>query len=176
MQKPSPHPNQSKREIVQKLSEAFSNSVTIVMADYNKMSVADVSEFRKACRKENVQVVVAKNTLAKLALKDYPQISPYLKGQTIFIFSEKDAVAPIKAVINYSQKNNDKPALRATFFDKQIFNAEETEKLKDLPSREQLIAQIIGLLEAPISQFVGVLQEILRGVPAVLESVSKKNS
>lgn len=175
MQRPSPHPNQEKKVTVEKLSEAFSKSLTIVLADYNKMTVSDVSEFRKVCRKEGVQVVVAKNTLAKLALKDYPEISSYLKGQTIFLFSEKDAVAPIKALVNFAKKNNDRPLLKASLFEKKVFNAEHTEKLKDLPSREQVVAQVIGVIQAPLSQLVGLLQEILRGVPAVLESVSSKN-
>lgn len=175
MQKPSPHPNDAKRKTLEKLNEAFSKSRTILMADYTRMTVADISEFRKQCKKESVEVFVTKNTLAKLALTEFPEIAPYLRGQTIFLYSSSDAVAPIRVLMSYSKKNNNRPEIRGSLFDGVVFDASKTEQLKDLPSKEQLIAQVIGLLEVPMSQLVGVLQEILRGVPAVLESVSNKN-
>ncbi len=178
MNRPDPHPNADKREVVEDLRNRFGNAKSIVMADYTGMTVADASEFRKLCRKEGIDVLVAKNTLAKLALKDHGKEGAFklLKGQTMFAVANNDPAAPIRVLLAFAKKHNDKPLLRGMLMDNSVFDAKQAEQLKDLPSREQLIAQILGLIEAPISQLVGVLQEILRSVPALVDAVSQKQS
>jgi len=178
MNRPDPHPNAAKREVVEDLRERFGKAKSIVLADYTGMTVADASELRKLCRKEGVDVLVTKNTLAKLALKDHDKTGVFklLRGQTLFAVANVDPAAPIRVMLAFAKKHQDKPALRGMLMDSSVFDAAQTALMKDLPSRDQLIAQILGLIESPISQLVGVLQEILRGVPAVVDAVSQKQS
>ncbi len=176
MNRPDPHPNAAKRKTVEELRERFGKAKSIVLADYTGLTVADANEFRKLCRKEGIDVLVAKNTLAKLALKDQEKAGAFklLKGQTLFAVASGDPAAPIRVLLAFAKKHNDKPLLRGLLMDNSVFDAKQAEQMKDLPSREQLISQILGLLESPMSQLVGVLQEILRGVPAVVDAVAQK--
>ena len=176
MDRPAPHPNAAKLKNIEELREIFGKAKSLLMADFTGLTVADASEFRKLCRKEGVEVLVAKNTLAKLALKDQEKSGAFklLKGQTLFAVAHTDPAAPIRVLLAFAKKHNDKPLLRGLLMDNTVFDAKQAEQMKDLPSREQLIAQILGLIEAPISQLVGVLQEILRGVPSVVDAVAQK--
>lgn len=178
MNRPDPHPNAAKRKVVADLRDRFGKAKSIVLADFTGMTVADASEFRNLCRKEGIQVLVAKNTLAKLALKEHGKEGAFhlLKGQTMFAVANADPAAPIRVLLAFAKKHADKPVLRGMLMDNSVFNGAEAALLKDLPSREQLIAQILGLLEAPMSQLVGVLQEVLRSVPALVDAVSQKQS
>jgi large subunit ribosomal protein L10 len=148
-----------KRELVSTLNEAWKDTGVIVVAHYAGMTVAQMTEFRKRVKEAGGSVKVAKNRLAKLALKDTDSvsISDLLKGQTCLAYSD-DPIAAARISVKYS-KENEKLVILGGAMGKTVLDANAVKALADLPSLDELRAKIIGLLQAPATKIARVLKE-----------------
>ena len=145
-----------KRQLVSTLNEEWKGTGVMVIAHYKGMTVAQMTEFRKRMKEA---VKVAKNKLAKLALKDTDAagISDLLKGQTCFAYSE-DPVSAAKVSVKYSREN-DKLVILGGTMGKTVMDVNAVKALADLPSLDELRAKLIGLLQAPATKIARVLKE-----------------
>jgi large subunit ribosomal protein L10 len=148
-----------KRELVSTLNEAWKDTGVIVVAHYAGMTVAQMTDFRKRVKEAGGSVKVAKNRLAKLALKDTDSvsISDLLKGQTCLAYSD-DPIAAARISVKYS-KENEKLVILGGAMGKTVLDANAVKALADLPSLDELRAKIIGLVQAPATKIARILKE-----------------
>jgi len=148
-----------KAELVSTLNEAWKDTGVIVVAHYAGMTVAQMTEFRKRVKEAGGSVKVAKNRLAKLALKDTDSegIADLLKGQTCLAYSE-DPIIAAKISVKYA-KENEKLVILGGAMGKTKLDANAVKALADLPSLDELRAKIIGLVQAPATKIARILKE-----------------
>jgi large subunit ribosomal protein L10 len=148
-----------KRELVTTLNEEWKESGVIVVAHYKGMTVAQMTDFRKRMKEAGGSVKVAKNRLAKQALKDtdVEAISDLLKGQTCVAYSE-DPISAAKVSVKYS-KENDKLVILGGAMGRTRLDSSGVKALADLPSLDELRGKLIGLLQAPAAKIARILNE-----------------
>jgi large subunit ribosomal protein L10 len=148
-----------KRELVSTLNEAWKETGVMVIAHYKGMSVTEMGEFRKRVKEAGGSVKVAKNRLAKLALKGTQAegISALLKGQTCVAYSD-DPVSAAKVSVKYS-KENEKLVILGGAMGATVMDVEAVRALAALPSLDELRATLIGLIQAPATKIARVLKE-----------------
>ena len=161
---------EQKKVIVAQIKEKFESAHSAVFVDYRGLTVAEVTELRNECRKAGVEYVVLKNTMIELAAKE---LDSYLKGPTAVAFGHKDPASPAKILSDFIKKTK-KMELKCAVIDKQTLDAAGAQALADLPPKEVLIAKMMGSLNAPITNFVGVLSATLRSLVYAIEAVRKQ--
>jgi len=149
----------AKSALVTSLNAAFNDVGVIVVAHNTGMVAAQSAEFRKLVKDAGGTVKVAKNKLAKLALKDTgaAEIADLLKGPTILAYS-KDPIAAAKAAVDYA-KGNDKLVILGGAMGKTVLDANGIKALASLPSLDELRAKLIGLLNAPATKIARTVKE-----------------
>ena len=165
---------QNKKTIVKDLKESFENASGIIVTHYLGLNSSELTELRNQVKLAGAKFCVTKNSLAKLASKstDYESLNDFFTGPTALVFSE-DALAGIKAIKNFSDKN-DKLKFITASLDKKIIEFEEFETLAKLPSLDELRAKIISYITAPHQQLVNVLNAPATDTASVIENYSKK--
>ena len=158
-------------EIVDKLGKAQS----VVLIDYRGLNVAEVTDLRNQCRAAGIEYKVFKNTLVTKAAQqlNIQGLDPYLSGPSAFAFSETDAVAPAKVMTEFLKKAK-KGQIKAGVVDGVVIDAEGVATLSELPPKEVLVAKLLGTLNAPITNFVGVLSALPRGLVVALNAIKEK--
>ncbi len=169
-----------KQAIVAELKESFSAAKGIVLTTYKGLTVAQDTKLRAKMREAGVTYRVVKNTMLRFAAKDlgYDDLVQYLEGTTAVAYSSEDAVAPAKVIAEFIKENNlaksDVLVAKAGVVDGKVIDAEGVKALASLPSREVLIAKVLGSMQAPISGMVNVLQGTIRNAVYVLEAIRKQ--
>jgi len=148
----------AKAESITELSGVFKTSNVVVVAHYSGLSVAQMQTLRKQMKQVGAQVKVAKNRLARIALKDTDaaSIAPLLKGPTVLAYSGDPVAAP-KVAIDFA-KANEKFVILGGSMGKTALDPNAVKALAALPSLDELRAKIIGLIQAPATKIAGVLQ------------------
>ena len=142
----------AKRELVTSLNTVLKDTGLVVVAHYAGMTVAQLTDYRKRVKEAGGKVKVAKNRLAKLAVKDtsYEAIADLFKGQTCVAYS-KDPIAAAKASVAYA-KGNEKLIILGGAMGSTVLDANAVKALAELPSLDELRAKLIGLLNAPATK------------------------
>lgn len=170
-------PNKENTDIVKSLKDKVSRSKSVIFTDYLGLSAQAVNELRARMKEADAEVVVAKNTLIKVALKDekmdISQVENDLEGPTAAIFSFTDPISPIKALYEFAKKF-ELPRIKSAFIEGAYNTSSQVEIIKDLPSREQLLGQVVGGLKSPLSGFVGVLGGVQRKFVYALNAIAEK--
>jgi len=158
------------------LEQEFNNATGVYLTDINKINVAKITELRRSLRKSGVRYIVVKNTLAKKAMErcGLDSLVPYMKGSIGVAVTKKEGTGPAKVLKEFQKDNKELLNLKASYIDGGIFNAEQTIKIADLPSREVLLSQFLSCLQAPMANFSGSLRGILVKLAGTLESVKNK--
>ncbi|NLD98399.1 MAG: 50S ribosomal protein L10 [Fibrobacter sp.] len=148
---------------IEELEGVFRDASGIFIADNNKINVEKVTKLRADLRKGGMQFIVVKNTIAKIAAKRVGKddLIQHFKGPTAVAVSHGEGPAPAKIIRDFQKDNKDMLGLKAAYVDGTVFNGEDALKLADLPSREVLLSQLLGCLQAPMGKFAGVLNGIL---------------
>lgn len=148
-----------KAELVTTLNGVFKDAGAVVVAHYAGMTVAQMTDYRKRMAEAGGKVKVAKNRLAKLALKntDAAGIADLFKGQTVIAFS-KDPIAAAKIAVKYA-KDNEKLVILGGSMGKTVLDANGVKALANLPSLDELRAQLLGLIQAPAGKLVRTINE-----------------
>jgi large subunit ribosomal protein L10 len=149
----------AKSELITSLNAAVKDSGVIVVAHYAGMTVAQMTDYRQRIRSAGGKVKVAKNRLAKLAVKDTDAagISELFKGQTCIAYS-KDPIAAAKVAVNYA-KENEKLVILGGTMGKTVLDPNAVKALANLPSLDELRAKLIGLLNAPATKIARTIKE-----------------
>ena len=157
---PSAKVLEQKKEIVKNLAEKMKNANAGVFVDYKGINVADDTALRNELRKAGVEYSVIKNTLARFAVEEigYGALSDIFNGTTALATSD-DQVAAAKILCNYA-KDHENFTVKAGFIDGEILDADGVIALSKIPSKEGLIAKMLGSMLAPISKLAYVLNAI----------------
>ena len=150
-----------KKATVAQIKEKLTTAQSVVLVDYRGLNVAEVTELRKQFRAAGVEYAVLKNSLVGIAAKEagIEGLDSILEGPTALAFGMTDAVAPAKIIAEFAKKN-DKLKVKAGILDGAILDVAGVEKLSAIPSREVLIAKVMGSMMSAVSKFVYVLEAI----------------
>jgi large subunit ribosomal protein L10 len=165
-----------KIQLTTELVETLGASGVLYLTDFTGLNVKEITELRRRFREAGHRYIVVKNRLALRALEqlDLPDLTEYLRGPTGFIIGTDDPVAPAKVLRDFAKENEDRPILKVGVVDRRVVLADEVMTLASLPSREELLAGIIGSVIAPLTGIVGVLDGLLRDIASLVEEVAKK--
>src|SRR5579862_5659873 len=170
-------PNAHKELLVSDLREIVATSKGALLTDYRGLTVAEVTNLRKRLRQTDAEYHVVKNTLFKIAIGDEAgaQLNALLTGPTAIVFSHSDVVAPAKAIIDFLRELK-KPdiKLKGGWIDGRIYNVDQVTAISKLPSREQIVAQLIGSLNAPAANLVGTLDNIIGEFVRTVQAIADK--
>jgi len=162
---------EKKEEIVADLVEKFSRSQALIMTDYRGLKVEEMRTLRIRLREESCGYHVVKNRLVKLAMEKVglPFEETLFAGPTAMGFCYEDVVAPAKAVVSYA-KETKTLSIRGGMMGDQVFSEREMISLSQLPSRDELLAQMITQLQAPLVGLVNLLSDSLRALIYLLQT------
>lgn len=165
---------EAKKVVVEEIIEKVKASKSVVLVDYNKLTVAEVSELRNKCRQAGCEYKVYKNTLVRKALNElgYNQFDADLNGPTAITFG-KDETSAAKVMLQATKDYTDKIVLKSAFVDNAYVDKNGVKALASMPSKEELIAKMLGSMQAPLANFAGVLNNLLSGIVRVLDGVAK---
>lgn len=164
-----------KSDLVEEIKEKIEKAQSIVLVDYRGLDVEQLTELRSQYRGAGVEYKVYKNTMMRLAFKDagLEEFNEFLKGPSAVAFGYEDPVSAAKITSKFA-KANDKLEIKAGIVDNKLIDVKGVNDLAELPSREVLIAQALGGLNAPIQGFANVLQGTIRGLAVVLNAIAEK--
>jgi large subunit ribosomal protein L10 len=162
--------NRSEKEaVISDVTGLAAKAQTLVIAEYRGITVADMTKLRNTARGAGVSLSVLKNTLARRAVagSQFDVVSDQMTGPLIYSFSE-DAVAAAKVVAEFA-KTNDKLVIRAGAYGGKALDVNGVKQLASIPSKEVLLAQLLGLMQSPITRTARVLSALAeqRGAGAV---------
>jgi large subunit ribosomal protein L10 len=163
---------EDKKALVAEVAEVAAKAQSVVAAEYRGLTVGQMTELRAKARKQGVYMRVVKNTLARKALAgtSFESVGPKLKGPLVLAFSKDDPGAAARVVKEFA-KANEKLVATLVSLGGQVLPGGEIEKVASLPTREQALSMLLGVLKAPIQKFVGTLaapgSKLVRTVAAV---------
>lgn len=168
-----------KSDMVAELKDIIDNSSAVYLTDYTGISVAQINNIRNDFRKENVRYKVFKNTLFKRALDEsgkYDKLANHLVGMTGFVFASADnPVAPAKIIKKYFDTTQ-KLSLKACYIETNYFDGSQLAELAALPTKNEIIAGILGSLQAPASGIVGAINAVMRDLVSVVDQISQRKA
>jgi large subunit ribosomal protein L10 len=172
---PSQKVLEEKKKQVADLSEKLKAAHTGVIVNYKGITVADDTKLRKELRESGSNYKVVKNSILRLALKEagIEGLDSILEGTTAIAVNTEDYVAPARILNNYAKENKNFE-IKGGFIDGKSATVAEIQTLAALPSKEELVAQTLRGLNAPISGFVTVLNGTLRGLVIALNAIAEK--
>jgi len=165
-----------KERVVDELGQIFADSGVVVVAHYAGLTVAEMQDFRARMRNAGAGVRVAKNRLAKIALEGKPGsgMGNLLKGQTVLAYSE-DPVAAAKVAKAYA-KDNTKYVILGGAMGDAVLDAGGVEAVANMPSREELIAEIVGMIGSPASGLAAAIGAPAAAIAGVLKTLEEREA
>lgn len=167
-----------KEEIVEGLVEKFEKASGFYFVDYMGMTVDDAIAIRRDLKEKDIDYQVAKNTLLKIAIEKVGDIElpeENFKGPTAVVFGYEDPVAPSRIIKDHFDKN-ELPKLKSAWLEGEYFDSSKLKELADLPTKDDVMASIVGSIHAPISGIVGSINAVMRDVAYLVEEVAKKQN
>ena len=163
-----------KEKLVEELGQIFESSGVVVVSHYEGLTVAEMQDLRGRMREAGGSVRVAKNKLAKIALDGKPceSIATYLTGMTVLAYSE-DPVAAAKVVNDYA-KENDKLSILGGAMGDSALDVAGVKAVAAMPSREELVASIVGCIGAPASNIAGAIGAPASNIASILSTIEDK--
>ena len=152
---------EDKRAIVVSVNAAASEALSAVVADYRGLSVAEMTNLRLKARETGVYLKVVRNTLAKRAVAgtDYECLIDSLVGPTVLAFSQDDPGAAARLIKDFA-KDHDALEVKALAVGGVAYEAKDIDVLAKLPTRDEAIAQLMSVMQAPVAKFVRTLNEV----------------
>lgn len=168
-------PSKSNVEMLEKVSHSLESSQGVFVVDYRGLSVKETQEVRRALREAGAEMKVYKNNIVKLALENagLPNIDDALAGTCAYVFYEKDPVDAAKVIKEQSEKLK-KMAFVGAIADGKALTADEAKAYADLPNREQLMAQIAGLISGFARDIAVCVKEVPAGLARSVNAVSEQ--
>ena len=150
-----------KKTVVAEIKEKFEKAKTVVLVDYRGLNVAEVTDLRNQLRKAGVEYAVLKNTMINLAIegKGIDEMKAHLEGPTAVAFGYEDMIAPAKILSEFAKKSK-KLTIKCGVCDGAFLDQKGVVALADLPSKEVLIARLMGSMMSAVSKFVYVVEAI----------------
>ena len=166
---------ESKKAVVEALSAKIKEATSVVFVDYKGINVAQDTELRKQFREAGVEYSVVKNTLTNFAAKDAGyDFAEVLNGTTAMASTTGDPIAPARIVCEFAKKNKNTMSIKGGVVEGSVLTADQLNGFGELPSKNALVASVLGTFLAPISSLAFVLDQIREqkegGAPATAEA------
>jgi len=166
--------HEQKQKIISKLEEELKGIKGLVFVDYYGLKVKEVEELKKRLKEKSCKYIVAKKTLLNLVLKEmglgHIDLTK-LEGGLGLAYSLEDEIMPIKVAFDFAKKNK-ALNVRGGVLNEDFLSVEDAEILSKLPTRQELIAKLLGTIKAPISNLTYVLKGNLKGLVYILSSIN----
>ena len=164
-------PTEQKTRKVEELREWMERCTIAISADYTGLHVGQMTDLRRALRERDVHFRVVKNSLALLAADAVgrPELKELIEGPTGIAFGYGDATEPARALTEFMRANRSALRIKAGVMDERVLTAAEVGALANLPSRDVLLAQVLGGLQSPVATLVRVLNGPVAGLVRVLQ-------
>ena len=169
---------EAKQAIVDELADKLRSSSAFYLTDFTGLNVKSLTDLRARLRKEGLEYLVVKNTLAERALQDLDmsEITDYFRGPTALVIGQTDPVLPAKVIAEFAKEHDNRPAVKAGIVERRPVSAAEIGRLAMLPPRDHLLAILAGALESPLAQFAGVLQAKLIELAGLLDALRSERA
>ena len=169
-------PTPRKVAMLAQTRDRMARASVAISADYSGLTVAQLTDLRRALRPANVEVNIVKNTLATMAAKEAgrPEMSALLSGPTALAIGFGDPVAPVKLLMEHLRARRMTLTIHGGWLEGKVLNRAEVESLATLPSREQMVADVVGKLQSPLYNFAALLTASIRNFAGLVESRAKQ--
>jgi len=166
--------NEVKTGAVEELKELFKQSSDYIFTDYRGLSVAQITELRNKLREQHTAFRVVKNRFAKIALKDMgkPEVEDLLIGPTAVALPAQESGPATKILVDFGKDHS--VEIKGGIIDGRVFDMKQMEAFSKLPTRLELIAQLMGTMKAPLQTFVYTLNAVPQKLVRVLQAVADK--
>ena len=167
----------AKKVVVEEITGKFNDSQSAVVVEYRGLSVAEVTELRKALREEDVEFKVYKNKLVQRATESagYAEINDKLVGPNAIAFGHSDAVAPARILANFA-KDHEALVIKAGVVEGKVLDVEEIKEISKLPNREGMYSMLLGMLQAPVSKFARVVKAVAEAKESGSKAETKEDA
>ncbi len=168
-------PTERKAEIISVLKEKIGRAQGIFLTSFQGLSVQEINDLRRKCRKVSADYRVAKNTLTIRAVEgsEAQVLQPYLTGPIALALAYQDSIATAKVLSDFAQENK-AFQIRMGLFDGKVVNPVEIRRIAQLPPREVLLSQLLAGFQAPLTGLVGTLSGLLRNLVSVVEAITRQ--
>lgn len=165
-------PTQRKVDLVAELTDKMERSQLAVVADYRGFTVAELTALRAKLRENGAEMIVAKNTLLRLAARNVGKetIEPNLEGPTAVVFAYDDISKVAKVLVDASKATPKSLTLKGGLLGTSLLKADGLDAVTRLPTRDQALAQVVGAIAAPVSGVVGVINAAITNVALVIQA------
>lgn len=162
--------------LINELQENYSKAEGICLADFKGLSVKDTNELRKTLKESGIVYKIYKNTFASKVLKDnnIEGYEEFLAGPTSFAFTFDDPSSSAKIIDKFAKTHNGIPSIKACIIENYVYGTDKIDVVLALLSRQELMAKVVGSLNAPIANTVGVLSALLRNLVGVISAIKNK--
>ena len=170
-------PTPQKEAILKDTQTRIADVRGLYLADFSGMTVASLSLLRKRCREQGVQFRVIKNTLLKRAFNErgIKELDAHLAGPTGLVFSPVNEMAPAKILADFA-KEFERPRIKGAVVDGRLYDPKAVTRLAALPSREVLLAQLIGTFVAPMTTLLGAVNALLATPANMADALHRERS
>lgn len=169
-------PTPRKVAMLAEIKDRMERASVAISADFRGLTVAQLTDLRRAMRPANSEVNIVKNTLAAMAATQAgrPEMAELLTGPTALAIGFGDPVAPVKALTEHLRTRRMTLDIHGGWLEGKILTRAEVESLATLPSKEQMIADVVGKLQSPLYNFAGLLQASIRNFAGLVEARAKQ--
>jgi large subunit ribosomal protein L10 len=170
-------PNKKNIEQLEIISEKFSKAKAVYFTEYHGLKVGEITKLRSLFFSSNVEYLVAKNTILKLAAEKnkIKGLEGLLKGSTAIAISYDEPVSPAKVIKDFN-KDSDLPYVKGILFDGDILPGGDLKRLAEMPSKEEMLSQLISMLQSPVQKFVSTINSPMQNMLGVISNLKEKKS
>jgi len=164
-----------KIEMVSQIKENFSNASAIYLVDYHGVNVEEINGLRREFLKEGITYKIYKNTLVKKAIEElgeYEQLNDLLVGMIGIAFAGENFVAPAKIIKKFNDTTK-KLTFKGCYIESSFYDGDQLKVLASMPTKEEVMASIVGSVASPASGIVGALNAVIRDLVSVIDEVGK---
>ena len=162
-----------KEQLVSELNDKIKGAKAFYYTDFTGLNVKHMTELRRRFRRAGVEYVVIKNSLALRSVKEVGLTGQALKGPTGIVIG-KDPVAAAKVLADFAKENEQRPTVKGGMLDGKPLNVAQVKQLAQMPSREQMLSEILGGLNSPLAAMAGALTGMLSMTVGVFEALRQQ--
>ena len=163
-----------KETLIAELKERIGRAPALYLTDFTGLDVKSMTKLRRSLRKSGAEYLVVKNRLAQRAFQEtgqLPEISEILEGPTGLVFGYEDPVATAKTLSDFAKEHDQRPVMKLGIMDRQVLQPAQVARLANLPSRDQLLSELAGVMQAPMAMLAAVLDAKVREMAGLLDAL-----
>jgi large subunit ribosomal protein L10 len=167
---------QEKEVVVSEIAEKVSRAKSLFFADFTGLTVGQANELRREFQKSKIDYCVVKNTLARKALENatgLDKVLDSLRGPTAIAFGFDDPVSPAKIIRKFIEKH-ERPSVKVCVIENLVYDGSKLAELSQLPSRQELVASILGSIQAPIVGVITAVQAVAKDIISIVGAIEEK--